>query len=106
MSAPKVCECCGQPIIDGVEKAALSAGLSPSERRLFLAVSGGKGRAVTLDAIMENIWGHDPNGGPDCADVIIRRYVCTGRPKLKPFGFGYECVRGVGYRLITFKAAS
>lgn len=106
MSDPKVCECCGQPIIEGVENAAYQAGLSPGERRLFLAIARGKGRAVTIHAILNNIWGHDPNGGPDCADGIIRRYVSIGRRKLEPFGFGIETVRGVGYRLISIGAAT
>jgi DNA-binding response OmpR family regulator len=105
MSAQKVCDCCGQPIIDGIENAAYRAKLSPSERQLFLAVAKGKGRAVTIQAIWTVIWGLDPNGGPDCADNIIRRHVCVSRNKLRPFGFGIENVRGVGYRLTTSETA-
>ena len=97
----KTCPCCGQAVFDHIEEAAYRSGLSPSERRLFLSVAGGKGHPVSIDTIWNDIWGFDPNGGPDCADVIIRRYVCTGRKKIASFGLGLECVRGVGYRLVT-----
>ena len=102
--ASDICPCCGRPIIGDVEDAAYRAGLSPSERILFLTIAQGKGRAVTTQTIATAIWGHDTNGGPDYADAMIRRYVFVGRQKLAPFGFGIANVRGVGYRLVTLKA--
>ncbi len=104
--AVKVCPCCGQPILDRVDAAKFRAKLSPSERRLFSAIAAGNGLPVSISVIWNELWGLDPNGGPDAADALIRRFVCTSRPKVAPFGLGIECVRGIGYRLTTLAEAA
>jgi DNA-binding response OmpR family regulator len=100
------CPCCGRPNISVSEAAAAKAKLTPSEKVLFLAIAKGRGEVVSLDVIHNAIWGLRADGGPDCSDVIIRRYVCTSRPKLEPLGFSIQNVRGVGYRLDTVSRAA
>lgn len=106
MSAPKVCECCGQPIVKADEAVITQAKLSPSERAFFRAVARGKGREVSLSAIHDAIWGANPNGGPDAADGIMRRHASIVRSKVAPFGFGIVAVYGIGYRLIELEVAA
>jgi DNA-binding response OmpR family regulator len=100
------CPCCGRPNISATDVVAATARLSPSETSLFRAIAKGRGEVVSLDVIHNAIWGLRADGGPDCSDVIIRRYVCTSRPKLEPLGFGIQNVRGVGYRLTTVSRAA
>lgn len=53
------------------------------------------GRAFTRDALLEQVWGYDYEGGTRTVDVHVQ----TLRQKLGACGRHIETLRGVGYRL-------
>ena len=68
--------------------------LSAKEFKLLKELMGSRGRVLSRDAILDNVWGHDCYVTPRTVDTHIRRL----RSKLKSAGMYIETVRGVGYR--------
>lgn len=69
--------------------------LKPAEVRTLAALSGR--RIVSLDHLVEALWGDDPGGGPLCAEEVLRTYVC----KLRKQGFRIRTVYGQGYVFVA-----
>ncbi len=72
--------------------------LSATEFRLLLELVSHKGRVLTRDILIENVWGYDYLGGSRLVDMAIKRL----RAKIEedPASPHYiHTVRGIGYRL-------
>ncbi len=98
MSA-KVCECCGQALPEPYAAIAQRCGLSPSQTTLFLAVAARNGQLVAHGHLYHLLWGHDPNGGPDRPENVVRAFVHHCNRRLAGTGLGVMGVWGQGYRL-------
>ena len=75
---------------DGVPVA-----LTKKEFDLLALLMEQPGRAFTRDALLEQVWGYDYEGGTRTVDVHVQ----TLRQKLGDCGRHIETLRGVGYRL-------
>ncbi len=72
--------------------------LSATEFRLLVELVAHKGRVLTRDILIENVWGYDYLGGSRLVDMAIKRL----RAKIEedPASPRYiHTVRGIGYRL-------
>lgn len=54
---------------------------------------------ATTDAIIDKLWGHDPNGGPDNPAGVIRVHMTYLRRFLRDHGVTIESDYMVGYRI-------
>lgn len=98
MSA-RVCECCGQPLPTNNAQIALSLGLSRSQSVVFVALANANGRMVTHEGLINELWGLDPDGGPDAPMAVVRAHVMRIKPKAAAIGLNLVCVWGQGYRI-------
>lgn len=101
MMASDICPCCGQALPDAYAKVAETCGLSPQQTELFLTVAAGSGNTVHFERIINRLWGHDPNGGPDDPLSGIAVRVHNANKRLEASGYRIENVWGIGYRLRT-----
>lgn len=69
--------------------------LTKKEFDLLALLMEQPGRAFTRDALLEQVWGYDYEGGTRTVDVHVQ----TLRQKLGACGRHIETLRGVGYRL-------
>lgn len=69
--------------------------LTLKEFELLKLLVENRGKVLTRDRILENIWGYDFNGETRTVDVHIR----TLRTKLNTAGDLVETVRGIGYKI-------
>lgn len=72
--------------------------LSATEFRLLVELVSQKGRVLTRDTLIENVWGYDYLGGSRLVDMAVKRL----RAKIEedPAAPRYiHTVRGIGYRL-------
>lgn len=58
--ALKVCECCGHPI----PRFNTLRGLTRGQQKLFDALDKAGQRGLSRPALMDAVYGDDPNGGP------------------------------------------
>jgi DNA-binding response OmpR family regulator len=68
--------------------------LTPKEYELFIYMAKNKGRALSREKILSEIWGYDYYGDSRTVDTHIKRL----RMKLKEKSYIIQTVRGVGYR--------
>lgn len=66
----------------------------PVTRRLLEVLASQPGKWVTTTRIIDALYGDDPNGGPDNANLTIRVLVHTARPRLQAMGWDIESIRG------------
>jgi len=69
--------------------------LTLKEFELLCLLVQNKGKVLTRDAILRDIWGYEFDGENRTVDVHIR----TLRSKLKECGSLVETIRGIGYRI-------
>lgn len=69
--------------------------LRPTEVRLLFALRSR--RIASHGMIVDALWGDDPDGGPLCAEEVIRTYICNLRKK----GFRIRTLYGQGYLLLV-----
>ncbi len=55
-----------------------------------------KGRVLSRDLLLSDVWGYNYTGGTRTVDVHIRRL----REKLPPLSDGIETIKQFGYKLI------
>lgn len=98
------CPCCRQhvdtPTLDVI---VLHYGLTDFEARILRAVWRGNGHAVMSNAIFDEMYADDEDGGPDPATMSATLKVCLShmRDKLKGSGVSIETVGyRRGYRLL------
>lgn len=88
-----------QDILDrGARSLALDGAQVPLSRLEFLVVeylSRNAGKAVSRQALLNDVWGYDYMGGSNVVDVVVRSL----RKKLGQHSHLIETVTGVGYRL-------
>lgn len=70
-------------------------GLTPLELQLMQYLIQREGKAVTRDAVLNEVWGYSYDGGSNVVDRIIRSL----RKKLGNQANAIETVSGVGYKL-------
>lgn len=68
--------------------------LSPKEYSLLYILAGRKGRVISREQLLEQVWGYDYFGGLRTVDTHINRL----RIKLEDKGSTISTVRGFGYR--------
>jgi two-component system alkaline phosphatase synthesis response regulator PhoP len=69
--------------------------LTPKEFLLLKALIQAKGRVLSRDKLLDQVWGFDYYGDPRTVDVHIRRL----RQKLDKWADFVETVKGFGYRI-------
>lgn len=69
--------------------------LTATEFKLLAELIGSKGRVLTRDQLLNNVWGYQFEGYARTVDTHVRRL----RQKLGPYAELVQTVRGVGYRL-------
>lgn len=111
-----ICPCCGQfaaslPLSWHSESKTLlgSPGiitLTKSEAVIFslLWIAHETGGYVTRAKMFNELYGLDPNGGPNNGDNIISVFMVRLRRRLAPFGVRIVVDWGNGYRLIKGSA--
>jgi len=62
----RTCECCGHPVpvYDALSK------LTPFQQRIFSALESAGQVGLSRAELFERVYGHDPNGGPDCMNGL------------------------------------
>lgn len=84
--------------LDGLSHRAFVAGtevfLTALEFRLLMALASRKGRVLTREALLREVWDIEAEVETRTVDVTVKRV----RDKLGPAGHLVETVRGVGYR--------
>jgi len=73
--------------------------LGPDCWRLFGLLYGNIGRLVSYHSILDSMYGHRSDGGPDGPQQCIRVHVSRIRKALRGTGWGIEGIWGEGYRL-------
>ena len=86
------------PLSFRVTKAGEIVNLTATEFRLLLELVKARGRVLTRDLLLENVWGYDHLGDSRLVDMAVTRLRSkieddASEPRL------VETVRGVGYRL-------
>ena len=69
--------------------------LTLKEFELLCLLVQNRGKVLTRDAILRDVWGYEFDGENRTVDVHIR----TLRAKLKECGSLVETIRGIGYRI-------
>ncbi len=72
-----------------------SVDMTLKEYKTLMLLMSKKGKVLTRDELLNNVWGYDFCGETRTVDVHIR----TIRAKLGEYGEYIETVRGVGYRI-------
>lgn len=75
--------------------------LSPTEAKLLLALKR-HDRSVSINELMDALWGDDPSGGPLSAGQEIRVMVskCRRRIEKTDLAWSIKNTHGFGYRLV------
>lgn len=72
--------------------------LSRTQHKIFAALAAKKGKVVTNDAFLNDLYGLDPNGGPDEPLNTLKVCISHIRGKLPP-ELGVSTQWGLGYYL-------
>lgn len=75
----------------------------PSLRTIFDMLAERPGRAVQRDAIIDALYGHRADGGPEHADHITKVFVSQIRRAIEPFGWTVTVSRGGSGSLAQWK---
>lgn len=57
------------------------------ERRLLNALNRAYPNAVPMAVLVDEIYGYDRNGGPNCPETVIRQYILRLRHHLPRYGW-------------------
>ena len=83
------CPTCGQPM--NTPRMPLQAlrlvEFGKRKRRLVAALADAYPRAVNGAALIDAVYGDDPNGGPEAAELVLTALVSQLRGKLAPMGW-------------------
>ena len=111
MTSEILCPCCLRPLEAGqtVEMTHLLDARMPAQHRTLIeALIKAYPRRVTLDHLVDRLYGDDIDGGPDDPKQVIRAHVVRLRKKLPKYGWTIpknNSGRGVNgtYRLEALK---
>ena len=98
----RCCPNCGFPLAAAGPYGPddLNLRLSPQERKVLSRLIQARGGRVDMPQLVEAVYGHQPDGGPDRAHAIVKVRVSTLRSALD--GTGWIITKGWegGHRLI------
>lgn len=93
-----ICPCCGQRVDhEDPDRIAFVAGLQPKEAKILAFVMEKSPDPVPIDRLIWQLWGDDPDGGPDTARGTLHSKVSTANRKLAPQGIRITAMTS-GYR--------
>lgn len=101
--AAHLCTICGHAI--GLAPAtdfpdADEMNLPRRERQILNLLLRAKGRSVFSVKLVDELYGDDPDGGPDNAEGCVQSHISKLRRKLRPRGWLIDSRRFDGYRLV------
>lgn len=67
---------------------------APAQRVIFDLLSRSMGTAVMRDTIMDRMYAHRSDGGPDTADQVLKATVSQLRRRIEPFGWTISASKG------------
>lgn len=84
-----------------IEFAGRAVHIMPQTFKIAAMLFDRPGRLVRVEAMLGELWGNDPNGGPLTARRAVNVQVCLLRAVLRDLGTGYriDVEYGEGYRL-------
>ncbi len=106
------CPSCGQQTSERAPVESLSgAPLRRQQRIVVDALSAAYPRPVAIGTLIDAVYGHDPNGGPDIAGKAITSIIEHLRQKLPLYGWEIPITtKGIGnkgrYRLAPIETTS
>lgn len=86
--------CCPNCGYEETLPVAEELGLTKCETLVFEALQ--RRKRVQMHTFVEELWGDDPEGGPDAPEQVIRVFVSNIRNKIKAKGLGYKITPGYG----------
>jgi len=81
------CPTCGQEIIDPIEMEGLLDRFSRNRRKIIRCLIRAYPRPVTIKALVEFVYGDDPNGGPDTPENVLQSTMTHMRPIMRDMGW-------------------
>jgi len=90
----KICECCGHPLPD----TSVLSDLTPLQRRLFTTVKASGTAGLALQDLIDALYGHLADGGPDYPRNVICVVRKNMQPRLAKHGLQIISTRGLGSR--------
>ena len=86
----KVCECCGHPL----PEIDATRGMTKQQNVVFFAVYDAGKRGLTMQQLIDKVYGHDPSGGPEFAAASLRCQLSKMKHLLKPHGMRIKIASG------------
>lgn len=83
----KTCPCCGSEIEKWPVEVLAFAELTKSQLKIMDMLLGAYPKGVPRDRAISKLYDDDPDGGPLCADAVVRTQVKYMNPRIAPFGF-------------------
>ena len=81
----------------GTRKALEALGGNSAKGRLIACLRIRCGKWTSMETLIDFMYGDDPSGGPDFADVCVRVYIC----RLRRAGWPITCANGsIGYAIL------
>lgn len=84
-----ICPCCKQTLdaprapLDGLT----SAPLAPQQRKIVAALARVYPRFLGKEAVIDAVYGDDPDGGPETVETIIKARISQTRSVIGKFGW-------------------
>ena len=106
-----LCPTCHRPMSAHAPVDALKdARLEPQCRLIVDLLASAYPRAVSLERIYDELYGFDPNGGPDNPSGVVAVRITKLRRQIEPYGWTVPYNRGLGgsgrYRLAPIEEKS
>ncbi len=73
--------------------------LSPRESQMLVKLAKRPGRVTSYRELLHELYGDDPDGGPDYASSCLRRFATDINKRLAAEGYRIRTVWGQGYTL-------
>ncbi len=85
----RCCPTCGHDLPGGLVpvEALVDAALSSQQRAIVEVLVGAYPRTVSMEKLVDALWGDDPNGGPDNPRRVVHAQVCHIRRILAASGW-------------------
>lgn len=98
-----LCPHCGQPMGDfsGLDLSVFS----PTQRLILEALAEARSRNTPTTALVQKVYAHRADGGPDGAVHCVKNQIGYMKKKLATQGWKIISAYGEGYRLVKMEAA-
>ncbi len=87
-----VCECCGHPL----PSLEVQLELTRRQRDIFAALQKAGVAGITVSQLVDKIYSHDPDGGPDTAENVIHVQRWKMKDRLAKYGMQITTTKGHG----------